>query len=79
MQKELSSEQTRKLVRLAAAISDDHIKTKDQLYDQLAQLEEEIDEIAPDCCFEDRITIYKTTLQTAERFDKDAHLKDLFR
>ena len=81
MNKSIQDIDMRKLIRVAAAASDERkeIKNGDQLRNQIVQFDEEIANICEGLSQEDHIRVFKVAMQQVEQFNRDPAWKDLFR
>lgn len=81
MNKTIHDVDMRKLIRAAAAASDERkeIKDADQLRNQIVQFDEEIATICEGLSQEDHIKVFKVAMQQVEQFNRDPSMKDLFR
>ena len=81
MNKKIEDLDMRKLIRVAAAASDDRkeIKNSDQLNNQIVQLDEEIAKICEGLSQEDHIKVFHKVMEQIEQFNRDPAMKELFR
>jgi hypothetical protein len=81
MNKKIENLELGKVVRAAAAMSDEQklVTDGDQLRKMIVQFSDEIGEITKGCSFEDKAKVLHIAFQQVEQFDKEPHLKDLFR
>ena len=81
MNKTIHDIDMRKLIRVAAAASDDRkeIKDGDQLRNQIVQIDDEIATICEGLTLEDQALVFHKVFEQIEQFNRDPSMKELFR
>lgn len=81
MNKSIQDIDMRKLIRVAAAASDERKEIKDasQLRNQIVQLDEEIAKLCEGLSQEDHVRVFKVAMEQIEQFNRDPAFKELFR